>query len=152
MLCPYCRDLQNKVVNSRLTSTGESIRRRRECLRCGRRFTTLESIEKVPIRVIKRGQERRRETFDRQKITNGIRKACEKRPVSDEDIEQIANYVTKTLYDEMEREVTSEKIGELVLKRLKELDEVAYVRFASVYRKFKDVSEFSQELRSLLKK
>jgi transcriptional repressor NrdR len=151
MLCPYCGDLQNKVVNSRLTPSGESIRRRRECIKCGRRFTTLEIVEKLPIRVIKRDG-KRRETFDRQKIINGIRKACEKRPVSNEDIENIANYVTKTLYNDLEREVTSGKIGELVLRQLKELDEVAYVRFASVYRQFKDVSEFSVELRSLLKK
>jgi transcriptional repressor NrdR len=151
MLCPYCGDLHNKVVNSRLTPSAESIRRRRECIKCGRRFTTLEIVEKLPIRVIKRDG-KRRETFDRQKIVNGIRKACEKRPVSNEDIENIANYVTKTLYNDLEREVTSGKIGELVLKRLKELDEVAYVRFASVYRQFKDVSEFSVELRSLLKK
>ncbi len=150
MQCPYCGNVKDKVVNSRLCQNGESVRRRRECLSCRRRFTTFEVIEKIPLMVIKR--DGKRETFDPQKILNGIRKACEKRPVALQDIEKIVNFVEKTLYNEMDKEVSSLKIGEMILKRLKDLDEVAYVRFASVYRQFRDVSEFSDELKALLKK
>ena len=150
MQCPYCGNVKDKVVNSRLCQNGESVRRRRECLTCHRRFTTFEVIEKIPLMVIKR--DGKREAFDRQKILNGILKACEKRPVALQDVEKIVNFVEKTLYNEMEKEVSSLKIGEMVLKRLKDLDEVAYVRFASVYRQFRDVSEFSDELKALLRK
>ncbi len=150
MQCPYCGNVKDKVVNSRLCQNGESVRRRRECLSCRRRFTTFEVIEKIPLMVIKR--DGKRETFDPQKILNGILKACEKRPVALQDIEKIVDFVEKTLYNEMDKEVSSLKIGEMVLKRLKDLDEVAYVRFASVYRQFRDVSEFSDELKALLRK
>lgn len=150
MQCPYCGNVKDKVVNSRLCQNGESVRRRRECLSCRRRFTTFEVIEKIPLMVIKR--DGKREAFDPQKILNGILKACEKRPVALQDIEKIVDFVEKTLYNEMDKEVSSLKIGEMVLKRLKDLDEVAYVRFASVYRQFRDVSEFSDELKALLKK
>jgi len=150
MQCPYCGNVKDKVVNSRLCQNGESVRRRRECLSCRRRFTTFEVIEKIPLMVIKR--DGKRETFDPQKILNGILKACEKRPVALQDIEKIVDFVEKTLYNEMDKEVSSLKIGEMILKRLKDLDEVAYVRFASVYRQFRDVSEFSDELKALLRK
>ncbi len=150
MQCPYCGNVKDKVVNSRLCQNAESVRRRRECLSCRRRFTTFEVIEKIPLMVIKR--DGKREAFDPQKILNGILKACEKRPVALQDIEKIVDFVEKTLYNEMDKEVSSLKIGEMVLKRLKDLDEVAYVRFASVYRQFRDVSEFSDELKALLRK
>ena len=150
MQCPYCGNVKDKVVNSRLCQNGESVRRRRECLSCRRRFTTFEVIEKIPLMVIKR--DGKRETFDPQKILNGILKACEKRPVALQDIEKIVDFVEKTLYNEMDKEVSSLKIGEMILKRLRDLDEVAYVRFASVYRQFRDVSEFSDELKALLRK
>ena len=150
MQCPYCGNVKDKVVNSRLCQNGESVRRRRECLSCRRRFTTFEVIEKIPLMVIKR--DGKRETFDPQKILNGILKACEKRPVALQDMEKIVNFVEKTLYNEMDKEVSSLKIGEMILKRLKDLDHVAYVRFASVYRQFRDVSEFSDELKALLKR
>ena len=150
MQCPYCGNVKDKVVNSRLCQNGESVRRRRECLSCRRRFTTFEVIEKIPLMVIKR--DGKRETFDPQKILTGILKACEKRPVALQDIEKIVDFVEKTLYNDMDKEVSSLKIGEMILKRLKDLDEVAYVRFASVYRQFRDVSEFSDELKALLRK
>lgn len=150
MQCPYCGNVKDKVVNSRLCQNGESVRRRRECLSCRRRFTTFEVIEKIPLMVIKR--DGKRETFDPQKILNGILKACEKRPVALQDIEKIVDFVEKTLYNAMDKEVSSLKIGEMILKRLRDLDEIAYVRFASVYRQFRDVSEFSDELKALLRK
>jgi transcriptional repressor NrdR len=148
MLCPFCGHLESKVVNSRQAPKGDSIRRRRECLKCGHRFTTFEVVEKVPIMVIKR--DGRREAFDRQKVAGGVLRACEKRPVTLEEVERIVQFVEKTLYNNMEKEVSSLKIGEMVLKKLRELDEVAYVRFASVYRQFRDVSEFSHEVKVLL--
>lgn len=148
MLCPFCTHVESKVVNSRQSPKGDSIRRRRECLKCGHRFTTFEMVEKVPIMVIKR--DGRREAFDRQKLAGGILRSCEKRPVTLEEVERIVQFVEKTLYNNMEKEVSSLKIGEMVLKKLRELDEVAYVRFASVYRQFRDVSEFSHEVKVLL--
>lgn len=148
MLCPFCSHVESKVVNSRQSPKGDSIRRRRECLKCGHRFTTFEVVEKVPIMVIKR--DGRREAFDRQKLAGGILRSCEKRPVTLEEVERIVQFVEKTLYNNMEKEVSSLKIGEMVLKKLRELDEVAYVRFASVYRQFRDVSEFSHEVKVLL--
>jgi transcriptional repressor NrdR len=147
MLCPFCGHTESKVVNSRQNQKGDSIRRRRECLKCGHRFTTFEVIEKLPVMVIKR--DGRREVFDRQKVINGVTRACEKRPVSTEEIERIVQHVEKMLYNSMEREISSLRIGEMVLKKLREVDEVAYVRFASVYRQFRDVSEFSHEVRVL---
>jgi transcriptional repressor NrdR len=148
MLCPFCAHIESKVVNSRQSAKGDAIRRRRECLKCGHRFTTFEVIEKVPIIVIKR--DGKREVFDRQKVTAGILRACEKRPVTLEEVERIVQFVEKTLYNNMEKEVSSLKIGEMVLKKLRELDEVAYVRFASVYRQFRDVSEFNHEVKVLM--
>ncbi|MCX7718183.1 MAG: transcriptional regulator NrdR [Candidatus Sumerlaeaceae bacterium] len=147
MLCPFCGHTESKVVNSRQSQKGDSIRRRRECLKCGHRFTTFEVVEKLPVMVIKR--DGRREVFDRQKVLNGITRACEKRPVSMEEVERIVQFVEKALYNSMEREISSLRIGEMVLKKLREVDEVAYVRFASVYRQFRDVSEFSHEVRVL---
>ncbi|PKO17911.1 transcriptional regulator NrdR [candidate division BRC1 bacterium HGW-BRC1-1] len=148
MLCPFCSHLESKVVNSRQSPKGESIRRRRECLKCGHRFTTFEMVEKVPIMVIKR--DGRREAFDRQKMAGGIIRACEKRPVTLEEVERVVLFVEKSLHNNMEKEVSSLKIGEIVLKKLREIDEVAYVRFASVYRQFRDISEFSHEVKVLL--
>jgi transcriptional repressor NrdR len=147
MLCPFCTHLESKVVNSRQSGKGDAIRRRRECLKCGHRFTTFEVIEKVPIIVVKR--DGKRELFDRQKVTAGILRACEKRPVTLEEVERIVQFVEKTLYNNMEKEVSSLKIGEMVLKKLRDVDEVAYVRFASVYRQFRDVSEFNHEVKVL---
>lgn len=148
MLCPFCSHTESKVVNSRQAPRGENIRRRRECLQCGHRFTTFEMIEKTPIIVIKR--DGKRESFDRQKIINGLLRACEKRPVTLDEIERVVQFVEKTLHNNMEKEVSSLKIGEMVLKRLREIDEVAYVRFASVYRQFRDISEFDHELKVLM--
>jgi len=148
MLCPFCGNIESKVVNSRQSPRGDCIRRRRECLQCGHRFTTFEVVEKVPLVVIKR--DGKREAFDRQKVAAGILRACEKRPVTLEQVERIVQFVEKQLYNTMEKEVSSLKIGEMVLKKLREVDEVAYVRFASVYRQFRDVSEFNHEVRVLL--
>ena len=150
MICPYCGGEENKVVNSRSARNGASIRRRRECLKCGRRFTTHETLEEIPLRVIKKDGVR--EEFERQKILKGMVRACEKRDIPYEKLEELVSNIEKSLYNEMSREVQSKKIGEMVLKRLRELDEVAYVRFASVYRDFRDVSEFSEEVKALLKK
>lgn len=150
MKCPYCGEIDNKVINSRLSKKGESVRRRRECIKCGHRFTTFEVVEQIPIIVIKKDNSR--EEFDRQKIVKGLLKACHKRPVSMADIDKIVDAVEKELNNSMEKEVSGKKIGESILKRLRDLDEVAYVRFASVYRQFKDVSEFSEELQGLLKR
>lgn len=147
MKCPSCGKLDNKVVNSRLTPEETSIRRRRECLDCGARFTTYEHIEKTPVLVVKR--DGRRQPFDRQKLISGLLRACEKRPVGLKAIDQLVGEVEKELYTAMETEVSSLRIGEMVLGRLRGLDEVAYVRFASVYRQFRDVSEFSEEVQSL---
>ncbi len=148
MLCPFCSFLESKVVNSRQNPKGDAIRRRRECLKCGHRFTTFEVVEKTPIIVVKR--DGKRETFDQQKIIAGILRACEKRPVTLDQVERVVQQVEKTLYNNMEKEVSSLKIGEMVLKQLRILDEVAYVRFASVYRQFRDISEFNHELKVLM--
>jgi transcriptional repressor NrdR len=150
MICPFCGSDKNKVVNSRSSRGGASIRRRRECQECLRRFTTHEMIEDIPLYVIKKDGSR--EEFDRQKIIKGMMRACEKRNIPFERIEELAGNIEKSLYNEMSKEVHSKKIGEMILKRLKELDEVAYVRFASVYREFRDISEFSEEVRELLNK
>lgn len=149
MRCPYCGHEESKVIDSRPADDGERIRRRRECLGCGKRFTTHEVIETVPIIVVKR--DKSRETFDRNKLTAGILRACEKRPVSLDSIEEIVNDIESKLQNSVDREVTSKAIGEYVMEHLKNLDEVSYVRFASVYRQFKDINTFMEELNKLLK-
>ena len=140
MKCPYCSFEESKVIDSRPTDEGERIRRRRECLKCQKRFTTYEIIESLPIIVIKK--DKSREVFNRDKLIGGMLKACEKRPVSINDIERAVDDIEVKLQNSLDREVTSDAIGELVMEKLKELDEVAYVRFASVYRQFKDLSTF----------
>ncbi|NLY67472.1 MAG: transcriptional regulator NrdR [Tissierellia bacterium] len=148
MNCPFCNFHETKVVDSRPTDEGQAIRRRRECLRCLKRFTTYEKMEKTPLIVIKK--DGNRQLFDRNKILNGILKACEKRPVPLTKIEEIVDEIEKELYNLMEKEVTSEMIGQMVMDKLKEVDEVSYVRFASVYRQFKDINTFMEELKKLL--
>ena len=150
MKCPYCGFEESKVIDSRPPDEGEKIRRRRECLKCAKRFTTYEVIESLPIIIIKK--DRSREQFNRQKLLNGLMRACEKRPVSIDTLEKITDEIEMTLQNSLDREVSSEKIGEMVMDKLKSVDEVAYVRFASVYRQFKDISTFMNELNSLLKK
>ncbi len=150
MRCPYCRNQNDKVVNSRTCQDGESIRRRRECLDCGKRFTTFEYIEMAPLHVIKSNGQR--ETFSREKIKKGISLACEKRPVTSEDIDGIVQKIEGEIQNRMDQEIKSIEIGEMVLKHLLSLDEVAYVRFASVYRSFRDVSQFRDAAVNLLKK
>ena len=145
---PYCDTLDSKVLDSRPTEEGASIRRRRECLACKRRFTTYEKIEGVPIMVIKK--DKGREAFDREKLMRGIVKACEKRPVSVEIMENMVSTIENIIQNSLDREITSTRIGDLVMEQLKGIDEVAYVRFASVYRQFKDINTFMQELRKLL--
>ena len=148
MKCPFCGHEEDKVVDSRASSDGASIRRRRECLKCGKRFTTYEHLEAQPLMVIKK--DGRREPFDRHKLLAGLMKACEKRPVSMEDLEQLVDELERELSQQFEREVPSRDIGERVMRRLHALDPVAYVRFASVYREFKDVEQFMRELKDLL--
>lgn len=149
MKCPYCGYEESKVIDSRPADEGERIRRRRECLKCGKRFTTHEVIETVPIVVVKR--DKSREVFDRAKLTAGILRACEKRPVSIQQIEKMVDNIEAQLQSSLDREVTSLSIGELTMDQLKSVDEVAYVRFASVYRQFKDINTFMDELNKLLK-
>lgn len=148
MRCPYCGRLQSRVVDSRQSEDGSSIRRRRECEGCGRRFTTYERIDMVPLIVVKKDQTR--ETFDVNKLRAGMVKACEKRPVSLSRIDELARDIERRLTNLPEAEVTSQKIGEMVMDGLKNLDEVAYVRFASVYRQFRDIQTFRDELNKLL--
>ena len=148
MRCPFCGCEESKVIDSRPTDEGERIRRRRECISCQKRFTTYEVIESVPVIVVKK--DKSREVFDRNKLFNGMLRACEKRPVSLEKIETSVNEIEATLQNSLDREVTSVYIGELAMDKLKELDEVAYVRFASVYRQFKDIGAFMAELQKLL--
>jgi transcriptional repressor NrdR len=150
MRCPYCNYKEDKVVDSRATQEESAIRRRRECLKCGKRFTTYEYIEEVSLMVIKKDS--RREPFDRKKILAGIIKACEKRPISVEKMEEIVAQVERAIQKKSDREVDSTRIGELVMEKLKTLDDVAYVRFASVYRQFKDVGQFMVELKDILNK
>ena len=149
MKCRYCACTESKVIDSRPTDDGSTIRRRRECMSCGKRFTTYEKIEELPIMVIKK--DGRREPFDSEKILTGIRRACEKRPVSAADQDKLVDDVVREVFNSLEQEIPSSRIGELVIVRLKELDEVAYVRFASVYRQFKDINTFMQELELLLR-
>lgn len=148
MKCPYCGYQESKVVDSRHSDDGLSIRRRRECLSCQKRFTTYETVESLPIVVVKKDNSR--EPFDRSKILRGMVRACEKRPVSMSAIESAVTEIEQIIQNSLEREVQSEKIGELVMERLKPLDEVAYVRFASVYRRFKDINSFMHELNKML--
>ncbi len=148
MKCPFCGHIDSKVVDSRPAEDGTSIRRRRECLECHKRFTTFEVMESLPVVVIKRDGSR--QSFDRNKLLNGMIRACEKRPVAFDTLERIVAEIEQTLQNEMDREVPSTRIGEMVMDRLKGVDEVAYVRFASVYRQFKDISTFMAELNKLL--
>ncbi|HVW04763.1 MAG TPA: transcriptional regulator NrdR [Vicinamibacterales bacterium] len=149
MKCPYCGNLGDKVVDSRESKEGEVIRRRRECLECGRRFTSYERIDEIPYMVVKK--DGRRERFDRQKLVGGLLKACEKRPVRVPALEAIADRIEATLQDRPEREMSTEEIGAVVMQELKQLDKVAFVRFASVYRNFRDLDEFKDELNALLR-
>lgn len=144
MKCPYCSYDESKVIDSRPTDEGERIRRRRECLGCGKRFTTYEIIETVPVVVIKR--DKSREPFDRNKLLNGLLRACEKRPVSMDTLEKVVDDIETTLQNSLDREVPSSLIGTLALEKLRDIDEVAYVRFASVYRQFQDIHSFMEEL------
>jgi len=148
MKCPFCGFENDKVVDSRESKEGESIRRRRECLKCEKRFTTYERIDEIPYMVVKKGG--RREKFERQKILAGLLRACEKRPISMGKMEQIVNEVEQYVIDSPERERTASELGEQIMNNLKHIDKVAYIRFASVYRDFKDVGEFHSELESLL--
>jgi len=150
MKCPYCGYKEDKVVDSRATAEESAVRRRRECLKCGKRFTTYEYIEEVSLMVIKK--DGRREPFDRKKVLSGIIKACEKRPISMEKMEDIVIQIERAIQKKSDREVSASRIGELVMERLKVLDDVAYVRFASVYRQFKDVGQFMVELKDILNK
>ena len=149
MKCPFCAHIDDKVIDSREGRLGDTIRRRRECLKCGRRFTTYERIDEIPYMVIKK--DGRRERFERQKILQGLLKACEKRPVATPKLEAIVDEIEGVVQESTERELTTTEIGEMIMQRLKKLDKVAYVRFASVYMDFKDVQEFMSELKNLLK-
>lgn len=147
--CPYCGHKESKVIDSRPTDEGEKIRRRRECMMCGKRFTTFEVIENLPLVVIKKDSSR--QTFDRSKLISGMLRACEKRPVPMSELEKAADEIEASLQNSLEREVTSKRIGELCMEKLKNIDEVAYVRFASVYRQFRDINTFMDELSKLLR-
>ena len=148
MKCPYCGEQDSKVVDSRHSEDGTSIRRRRECLKCSKRFTTYELVESLPIVVVKRDGSR--QSFNRQKILNGMLRACEKRPVSLAAMEAAVDEIEQIIQNSLEREISTEQVGELVMERLKKMDEVSYVRFASVYRQFKDLNSFVQELNQML--
>ena len=150
MKCPFCGFQEDKVVDSRASKNGMAVRRRRECLKCGKRFTTYEQVEEILPMVVKK--DNRREPFDRLKILSGMRKACEKRPVSTALLEQTVDEIEKVIQNKLEKEIPGGEIGELVMRKLAELDEVAYVRFASVYRQFKDINAFMEELKHLLAK
>jgi len=148
MRCPNCGYKEDFVVDSRATSQGSAIRRRRECVKCGKRFTTYEYIEEVSLIVVKK--DGRREPFDRKKILSGIMKACEKRPISVEKMEEVVSHIEHAIQRKSDREITSRHIGELVIEKLKKIDDVAYVRFASVYRQFKDIGQFIKELEGII--
>lgn len=150
MKCPYCGTDNDRVVDSRSMADGDCIRRRRECLECKKRFTTYERVEELPMMIIKKDE--RREAFERSKIANSIRIACRKRPVSEAQIEEITSRIERKIYSIADREIPSETVGEAVMMALRELDQVAYVRFASVYRQFKDVNQFMNELSQLMEK
>ncbi|MFZ5987470.1 MAG: transcriptional regulator NrdR [Bacillota bacterium] len=148
MKCPYCGFVEDKVIDSRPTDEGSAIRRRRECSKCLKRFTTYEKVESLPLMVIKK--DKTRQPFNREKLLNGLLRACEKRPVSIDDLERLVESIESQIHNSLQREVTSQAIGEMVMGKLKNLDEVAYVRFASVYRQFKDINTFMDELHKLL--
>lgn len=148
MKCPFCGHLEDKVVDSRLSTDGEAIRRRRECEKCTKRFTSYERVEEIMPMVVKK--DGRREPFDRLKVLSGLKKACEKRPISMVTLENAADDIEKKLLEKTDKEIAASAIGEEIMKRLQELDQVAYVRFASVYREFKDINEFMTELKDLL--
>ncbi len=149
MRCPFCGNSDTRVINSRRTPNGDQIRRRRKCEKCAKRFTTFEYYESVEFMVAKRDHSR--EPYEQRKLRSGIEKACEKRPVSDDQIERIVHYVESELRNRGRREVASEEIGKLVLRKLRDIDLVAYMRFASVYKQFRDVTDFSREIESLMK-
>jgi len=150
MKCPYCGHEEDKVVDSRSSQEGDAIRRRRECLKCQRRYTTYEHIEGVSLMVVKK--DGRRESFDRKKVLSGLVKSCEKRPISVEKLEETVDDIERTLQRNFDKEVESVEVGELIMQRLGKLDQAAYVRFASVYREFKDVNQFMKELKQILAK
>ena len=150
MKCPYCEHIEDRVVDSRESKEGDIVRRRRECLKCGRRFTSYERIDDIPHMVVKK--DGRRERFDRNKVMAGLLRACEKRPVSTGQLEQIVDEVERLAQDSPDREVSSEEVGKTVMHTLRQLDKVAYVRFASVYLEFKDVTEFMTEINHLFRK
>ncbi len=149
MRCPFCGHIEDKVVDSREAKDGDSIRRRRECLECSRRFTSYERIDEIPYMVVKK--DGKRESFERNKILAGLLRACEKRPISTTQLEAIADHVEKVVQDSVDRELATSEIGKIIMRRLKTLDKVAYVRFASVYLEFEDVSEFMTELKDLVR-
>ena len=150
MRCPFCGFEESKVIDSRPTDEGERIRRRRECLKCQKRFTTFEAIETIPLYVIKK--DNTREQFSRDKILRGLMRACEKRPISIEDMERVADDIESSIANTLQKEITTDYIGDLVMERLKELDDVAYVRFASVHRQFKDINSLYDEVIKILNK
>ena len=150
MKCPYCEYAESKVIDSRPTDEHEAIRRRRECLNCGKRFTTYEKVESIPLMVIKKDGSR--QMFDGQKLLNGIMRACEKRPVPMSDMERVVDEIEIAAQNLMEHEIKSVRLGEMVMDKLRDLDEVAYVRFASVYREFRDLNTFVEEVNKLLKR
>ncbi len=149
MKCMYCGCMESKVIDSRATDEGRTIRRRRECIQCGKRFTTYETIETTPVLVVKNSGNR--QAFDPNKLKNGIIKACEKRPVSMSKIDRLVDDIKKQVYNSLEQEISSKRLGEMVMNGLKEIDEVAYVRYASVYRQFTDISSFMQELETMMR-
>lgn len=149
MKCPYCGFVEDKVIDSRPTEEHSAIRRRRECSKCLKRFTTYEKVESLPLMVVKK--DKTRQAFNREKLLNGLLRACEKRPVSINDLEKLVEDIESQIHNSLQREITTTDIGEMVMARLKNMDEVAYVRFASVYRQFKDINTFMDELRKLLK-
>ncbi|MBQ1935226.1 MAG: transcriptional repressor NrdR [Clostridia bacterium] len=148
MRCPFCDFEESKVVDSRPTEEGGAIRRRRECLSCGKRFTTYEKIERVPVMIVKK--DKTREPFDKEKLLRGLLRACEKRPIPFQVLDELAADVEMVVYNSLEREITTNQIGELVMQRLKKIDDIAYVRFASVYRQFTDLNSFREELNKIL--
>ena len=150
MKCPFCAEIDNKVIDSRLSKDGNVIRRRRECIICSRRFTTYEHIEEIPVMIVKK--DGRREVFSREKVRSGLQKACQKRDISINVIDEFLDELERDLREAGEKEISSNKIGEKVMAKLHEIDDVAYVRFASVYREFKDVNDFVSELKKLLSK
>lgn len=150
MKCPFCGHMEDKVIDSRPAEDGSAIRRRRECLSCSSRFTTYEKVELLPLLVVKK--DGTREAYSQEKLLGGLMKACEKRPVSSDQVESIVTYVENQIQNSAKREISTNEIGEMVMQQLKEIDEVAYVRFASVYRQFKDVNSFMEELQDMLKK